>query len=280
MKPLVAALALLATSIPTSALACSCMEIGGTWFVAPADGALDVPTNALVWVGGGITRGLYEDEQQFPIELIGPDEAPLPGTEGRLRGGWELLDVFTPDFALEPNTTYSIRVNGEIQSTFVTGLDADTEPPALPTELERNTWSRPPQPVAGGMCGDGRGSHGISVQWDMGEAVVVLMDHDERAALDIEAAVGDVPSLSTSGYTSIGKGYGCGGDNWDEARNGAEATIRAGSYDLAGNFSGWSEPETAVVRPAGCSAAGPASPSVALLLLLGGVVLRRRDERY
>lgn len=279
MKTLVAALALLATSIPASALACSCMEIGGTWFTAPADGAVGVPTNALVWIGGGITRGLYEGEQQHPIEVFGPDEATLPGTDARLSGGWELVDVFTPDFEFEPNTTYSVRVNGEIHSTFVTGLEADTEPPAPPTEIERSSWSQPPRPVDGGMCGDGRASHGISVQWGMDDSVVVLMDNDERATLDIDAIDGDVPSLSTSGYTSIGKGFGCGGDNWDEARNGAETQIRAGTYDIAGNFSGWTAPETAVVRPAnaGCSAAGPASPSLALLLLASGVLLRRRD---
>lgn len=280
MKPVVAALALFATSIPASALACSCMEIGGTWFTAPSDGAVNVPTNALVWVGGGITRGLYAGEQRHAIEVFGPDETTLPGTDARLRGGFELLDVFTPDFEFAPNTTYSIRVNGEIYSTFATGAEADTEPPAQPSQMELSTWSDPPFIPDGGMCGDGSASHGISVQWGLGDGIVVLMDNDERADVDVDAIEGSAPSLSTSGYTSIGKGFGCGGDNWDGARNGAQTQIRAGSYDIAGNFSGWTESETAVVRPrppAGCSAAGTASPSLAFLLVLGGVLLRRRD---
>jgi len=205
----------------------------------------------------------------------------LTGGETRLRGNWDLLDVFTPDFLLEPNATYSIRVNDAIHATFTTGAEADNEPPAVPSITEQSTWSRGPYIPDGGMCGNGAASHGISVGWDMGDAFVLVMDANAMADVDTDLIDGTVPSLALHGHTSLGKGFGCGGDNWDGARNGADAAISGGTYDIAGNFSGWSEAETIVVRPdptEGCSAAGSSRPSLLALAiaLLGGVLIRRR----
>ena len=282
MKPLFLALSLTAAaSLPASALACSCMEIGGTWTTAPEDGQVDVPLNALIWVGAGITRGLYEDEEQHAIELLDPSGAVMTGGEGRLRGNWDWFDVFTPDLLLEPSSTYSIRVNGEIQATFTTGTESDTEAPEQPVETERRTWSRGPTIVDGGMCGDGSPSHGFSLSFaENADTFITILDAEGLADVDVDAIEGDVPALSAWQSVSGGRGFGCGGDNWDGARNGAEATFRVGSFDIAGNFSGWTEDDTIVVRPdptAGCSAAGAANPSWLALLALGGVLVRRRD---
>ena len=282
MKTALVALAVLATSVPAAGLACSCMELGGTNMTGPEEGQASVPLNTRIWVGGGITRGLRDGETQHPIELLDSEGVVLPGTETRLRGNWDLFDVFTPDFLLEPGATYTIRVNGEDQASFSTGVTEDTEAPAPPTVSERRTWSRPATPPDGFSCGDNSASHGFSLSFDQHlDSFLIITDGNDLADVDVDAIEGDVPSLSPFLNAAMGVGFGCGGDNWLDARNGAEATFRAGSYDLAGNFSGWSEDETIIVRPApvteGCSAVGPASPSLFALFLLGGVVLRRRE---
>jgi MYXO-CTERM domain-containing protein len=279
MKTPLFALCLLVSSLPGVALACSCMEPGATFLTAPQDGAVDVPPNALVWVGGSATRGLFAGEERFPIELIGPDDLPVPGVEGRLSSSFDVVDVFTPDAELEAGTTYRVVVNGAVQSTFTTGSEPDHEAPDVPDEAAITTWSDPPVIPDGASCGTGRASHGISVEWQMGDRVLILLDRDGVADVDVELVQGQVPALSNFGFASLGSGFACGGDNWSEAAHGAKTDLSYGGFDIAGNFSGWSEPETVTVRTrAGCDASGSGQPlGLAGLLVLGGLVgLRRR----
>ncbi|MCO4770923.1 MAG: hypothetical protein KDA24_12895 [Deltaproteobacteria bacterium] len=277
MKTALFALTLLASSVPALALACSCMEPGATWFVAPEDGAVDVPVNALVWAGGGMTRGLFEGEDKFAIEVLDDQGVVLPGIEGRLNASMEVVDVFTPDFALQPNHTYSVRINDTVHSTFTTGEAVDVEAPQIPEETERDSWSNPPTLPDGFSCGGGQASHGVSFGFDMNGSVLVLLDNDGAADVDVELIEGSLPAMSVFGFTSIGNGFACGGDNWEGAGLGATTDVRYASFDVAGNFSGWSEDETVKVTPRGCSAAGGSSPvGIFALLGLGGLAAVRR----
>ncbi len=274
---LVLALTLIAY-VPASACACSCLEPGATWFSAPEDGSVGVPTNTLVWVGGGMTRGLFDGEDQHPIELVDTDGVVVPGSEARMRGASDIVDVFTPDFILDTNSTYSIRVNGQVRSTFTTGDMDDSEPPAIPTETQRNSWSEPPFLPDGGMCGSGVASHGLGFSFDTEDSVLILLDNDARATIDGDNFEGTAPAITVHGSASIGNGFGCGGDNWEGAAPGARTDVRYAAFDLAGNFSGWSAEESISVSPRGCNAAGNSSPIglVAFLGFAGLTAVRRR----
>ena len=274
------ALILATLTLPATSLACSCMEPGATFFLQPEDGATGVPTNALVWVGGAQTRGLFAGETQLPIEVLDADEIVLPGTEGRLRSLNDTIDVFTPDLLLEADTTYTVRVGDQLISTFTTGSGVDDEAPSIPEQTEVSSWSEPAEPFGTTSCGPTPASHGVSISWDMqGDSVLVLLDQDGLADVDVEGIAGSAPGLAPHGSASLGNGFVCGGDTWEDARLGATTEVRYGSFDLAGNFSGWSEPEEVTVRAgSGCSAAGDTSPTALLVLLglLGVVGVRRR----
>ena len=269
-----------ALALPATSFACSCMEPGATFFLQPEDGATGVPVNTLVWVGAGQTRGLFEGDPQLPIELLDADEVVLPGTEGRLRSLNDTIDVFTPDLLLEADTTYTVRVGEQVISTFTTGSDVDEEAPPVPEETEVSTWSRAAEPFGTTSCGPLPASHGVSITWDMqGDSVLVLLDQDGLAEVDTDGIAGSAPGLAPHGSASLGNGFVCGGDTWEEARLGATTEVRYASFDLAGNFSGWSEPEEVTVRAgSGCSAAGDTTPTALLVLigLLGVVGVRRR----
>jgi len=279
MKTLLIALTLLASSAPALSFACSCMQPGSTNFVAPADGAVDVPTNALVWVGGAFTGGLFDGAERFAIEVVSADQVPLPGVEGRLHSNMDLIDVFTPDMLLTSGTRYEVRVGEQVVSTFTTGDSDDTEAPPMPQETERFRWSRLAQPPGfQNSCG-GAASYGFSFTYDLGDGVIAMIDHDGLADVDIDLIEGSVPSLTPFGSGSLSRGGGCGGSNWDNAAPGVSTDMRVGSFDVAGNFSGWSEDESITIPPAGCSAAGSSAPvgMLALLMLSGLIGVRRRS---
>jgi len=259
--------------LPGTALACSCAVPQDTFFQQPDSGATGVPLNTLVWVGTSETRG-------EPIELVGPDGVALPGIEGNLQSAWESIDVFTPDLLLDANTTYQVQVAGQTISSFTTGATTDEVPPERPDVTDLSTWSEPADPFGRTSCGPTPASHGASFTWDLqGDSVLVLLDREGLADVDTDLIEGSVPGLAPHGSVSIGNGFVCGGDTWDEARLGAQTDFQYGSFDIAGNFSGWSEPETVTVRAtASCSSAGDSSPVglLAMLALVGLVGVRRR----
>jgi hypothetical protein len=65
---------------------------------------------------------------------------------------------------------------------------------------------------------------------------LVLIDRDGAARFDPESLSGQVSALGTNVGSST-----CD-DNWPGADYGASATVRAGTIDASGRFSGWSEP--------------------------------------
>lgn len=93
----VGALSLILT-LPTEAEACSCIT-PTIEVVAPADGAVDVPTNARLWVGG-IDSG---------PSLMDASGTEVPGTVSSLRSLGGIVRIFTPDAPLTPGAARILK---------------------------------------------------------------------------------------------------------------------------------------------------------------------------
>ena len=192
----------------------------------------------------------------------------------------------TPDELLEPKERYDVveyRSDGVISygvlSSFETGEASDLAPPPLPIEVDRTStsWN-----ICGDLCPQGKGSQ-VEVHLS-GEGLIVV-DLGGSQALDIDGLSGFVSTAATDGELVLGGGGGCGGP-WPAAR-GETLTIRYGAFDLAGNFSGWTEEDTVTMPkiPATCSCncsatrardVAPIASMVVGLLLLGWRRRRRR----
>jgi MYXO-CTERM domain-containing protein len=119
------ALAALTSAAPRPAEACSCASEAPR--VSPADGALDVPINAVIIVAFGHASADPQVELRDPSTgaVIPLTVQPHPAGEG-----WQLA---SPGM-LEPGTKYEITATsalGSTQTTFVTGAATDVEPIAF-----------------------------------------------------------------------------------------------------------------------------------------------------
>ena len=257
-----------------SADACSCAWLE-TDFLAPVNGATDVPTNARVWIGSGLYWGEPGDAE-FRIELLDGDGVPVAVSVTDLMGYNDLISVLTPSVPLQAGETYRIRVDGdETLGTFTVGSGEDTSPPEVPVEEDRTSSADARIPNMMSSCG-----YSDVVTLTLGNAGLVQVANIEGAdALDTDALEGESSDLSVDGQLRIGSA-GCTW-SWPDAEPGASTTVRWGAYDIAGNFSGWSEPEKVTIPPAGCScvlgsATTQAAPLAALLLALSVLAIRRR----
>ncbi len=277
-------------SLPASAIACSCMPPFATTFLAPSDGSTDVPTNARVWIGGGALSVDYEiDPDDLPNLWLETDAGDLvPSTTTRLLSAWHLVAVITPDVDLAPDTVHVawLEMNDAEAPValveFRTGLDADTEAPAVPTTLKYTVYADSGLPPDGNSCGP---TDGVSIEVDSSETLVVS-DLLGRATLDTDAVDGDSPDfrVQDEGWIWLTRG-GCS-NAWPDVAIGDQAEWQLGAFDVAGNFSGGSALETAPITiieanatqagcsDGSCSAAG--GSSVGLLLLPLVALIRRR----
>jgi len=283
---LAAAAALL---LPGPAQACSCVS-NGTDFLAPADGSTDVPTNTRIWVGGfqfgGDSLTTEELNLSPPFILARDDGAQVELIASIIKGNNELIAVFTPAAELVAGGVYSL---GEeiysldnpvptlvVLATFTVGAEADLEAPELPSELARSSSASPRVAGQVSSCGP-TDVVDLSIE---ATGQVLLAQVGEGRDFDTEALDGEVSELSLDGELDLGVG-GCRW-SWPEAKPGATADAQWGALDLAGNFSGWTEPTEIVIPAAGCSCStqGAGVPAgsgaiLALLLLIGGGRRRR-----
>jgi len=203
-----------------------------------------------------------------------------------LSGNNELIAAFAPTTELVAGGVYSLV--REVYSlddpnpslvaltTFTVGSSADLEAPALPGELARSSSASARIPGQMSSCGP-TDVVDILVE-DTGHLVVAQVG--EAADFAPDSLDGQVSELSLDGELALGVG-GCRW-TWPEAAPGASADAQWGALDLAGNFSGWTEPTEIVIPPAGCScsAQGSGAPAHSLALLafalLAGAGRRRR----
>lgn len=245
---------------PGEAQACkrACL---GSQALLPAPDATDVPLNARIWLD-------YWHFGSRSVLLTGDGEEVELSTAQISTGAGQVY-VLTPSPGLLPGQRYEYWSSYQGQLTdlhtwFTTGTTADYSPPPLPVEISRSSKGYNP-------CG--------SVCLSAGAEVNVVLSGEGLFVVD----VGSEQTLDASeprGFVTIASGDGqihmetlCG--SWPGKVNQTKS-IRYGSYDLAGNFSGWTEPSDIHIRgvPAMCTcsttpATTPVLWTLVLLLLCG-----------
>lgn len=230
------------------ALSCEAMNV----LDLPADGAVDVPTDTLVWgYFPELDRLLGPSGEVVDVDaralLVGSPSAP------------EALSVLVPRAPLAPNTDYTIvrqydddRANDR-RTSFRTGAGPTRSSPAVPTLLASST-------------GAGSGFEDAVVRWQsftfegiaehqLGLLADVADPGDGAAAapraltsvrellIDTEADLPTSPRPTVIEWVSRDDDLTVGIGNcftWSLDTD-ARQDIRFGAFDLAGNFSGWSD---------------------------------------
>ncbi len=217
----------------------------------PATGSTDVPTNTRIW-GSAI------------LDLQDGAGVSVPTTRSTVTDSEDFSEftVLRPVNELQPNTTYTITAATSAPHTFTTGAGPHTTPPPIPEieDLEQ---------VRDHDCGQSLYHATYTLR---GPASIYLLDTAETTTFVPADLVGDVTAYSHAPQFDLGAR--CGGyENVPAAptRN-TSTTVRFAALDLAGNFSGWSEPEELTFS--GCKLGGRSSP--ALLGLLPLLIARRR----
>ena len=278
-------------SLPTAALlglasvlfaapaahACSC-AIGFTEFVAPAQGASGVPSNTRIWVGVANLADALDPASG--ITLLDSDGEAVGVTHSEITADLDVLAVYTPDAPLAVGPYTVLDTAGSVITSFTVGADSDDEAPASPLEIGREASSDARGPFPTSSCGY---ADMVTIEVET-DGLFVLANVEGADSLDVDAVAGSASQVAFDGTLRIGKA-GCT-FSWADAEPSATTTVRLGTFDLAGNFSGWTEPDAVTLPPAGatgtgsgCSAAGGASPGAFAFLFALGVLgaLRRQD---
>jgi len=253
------AVALLLVLVPTDAAArCMCFEPEHVLLAPRGDG---VPLNARVWV--------ISNNGELPspglVDATGAPVAVDMNAMG-LADGQTLL-VLTPRELLQPSTEYTV-----LQTTFTTGTASDTTPPPAPSAISGGWVSEQGSGACPGNC---RPSDYWRSTVTSDGAHIIVADADQGGTLDPVAFTGaiavatsvtkDRPGATTgSSWVQLGE-FECAPRNWlpDEP----PGSLRFGAFDLAGNFSGWSEPAVIAAR-AGCQAGRSNDPWPQLFAIL------------
>lgn len=226
--------------------------------VAPADGDALVPLNARVWVGGlhlfafeeGTGR-LLEQPRAIRVATNGVD---IDGTITHIVANSGVIGVFTPVDPLAPSTTYDVFIEDEPLSAFTTGQDDDLDAPIIPTA----TFAPQGAVYAAYSC-DGQPS-GATVT--VGPTFLTLVDAVDGGVFDDENLGGSVSAYSRGAPVFL-----------NAIAEEGPFDARLAAVDIAGNFSGWSEPQTIDVPKSGCTCASSSpAPTATIALSLALVV--------
>lgn len=267
---LAATLALaLATTLATTlaatpvAQACSC-DYSYTLLWPELD-ATGVPLNARVWASE------YGLDPYFLRVVGAPLEMSVSYSTSRIDTVEGPLEVLTPDESLAPNTSYELVVCSEdievvcdVIGRFTTGADEDRDPPPLPIETDRDGDAD----GIGRYCGKSR-----SVTLEVAAEGLLVVQIDE-GSLDLQGLSGATTFVTRDASVHLGEG-GCL-RGWPGSSN--TASLRYGAFDLAGNFSGWTEPDTLRIGDCQCRGDAPAAPAF-LTLSVAALALCRRRRR-
>jgi hypothetical protein len=258
MKTLVALLFVAVVPSVAHAGVCNLPSPGGG--IVPAMGDVDVPLNAKIWLpkinlAGALT---LTDAQGNSIAL----------SSAELKGASVAYDVLTPSTPLTPSTTYTFT-HETLTTQFTTGTVADTIAPALPQETDRNKTH-----VDATSGEDHHGAYDLVTVDITHEPGIAVIDIGGTTTLDAATASGLVATTGAANEFTLGDAsLDCGEDNW----NGASSTIRYGTFDVAGNFSGWTTPTTLTMP--GCSMSGTDGASLgAIFMILVAIALSGRGR--
>ena len=257
--------------------------------VLPADGESDVPIDTWIWVRLEGIAGVYPEERPAAEIAVVDGDGELVATEwaGAARTMYGQFVAFAPVQPLAANQDFAVEILVEdnwdywyegddddsaggsamATSSFTTGSASGADRPAPPT-IDRLALHTGPNTLDSGWgCG---GYHppdraDIGLDSEGRVDVVIRLDTSDDSApgsglVEVDAA--------GSGEALIARG------RWDPAK---KTWFVAGTYDLSGNFSGWSDPVVGTMPAAGCSTDVDLSQaSLVLALLLGAGMLGRR----
>ncbi len=218
------------------ARACSCSSPG--ILIRPTSADADVPTNTKIWLNASPT---------FCSALKVTVNGEEVGTSTFLTT--QLAHTLTEVSALELAT--ELRVGDAVEVTciesrsesFVVGVEADYEPPPVPqVQLGERRISNNPS------CGNEEfvpfttSPPALVLAMDIGgRTTFTQTDQNEGGTLLAGFLESDPQATQASG--ELGSVI-CGSSTWNFAEDGAAEDVRWGTFDLAGNFSGWTEPIT------------------------------------
>jgi hypothetical protein len=236
----------LALSFTQRASALSCVSSG---FWAPGHDAVDVPTNTRMWCSSDSVSA------ESPIILTDSDGAVVSGTHTRVSSPEYGLWVFRPDSELAPRSEYHWSCSsidyGSRTSSFTTGESATSGPPEVPDLSSRVLHASPDESWGPSYYARFPGA---------GEpSSIIVLDLAGNSTLDAAGPSGYVADARlplTDGFF-VGS-YPCGG-NWSEAGLGASTTVALGAFNLAGEFSGWSD-TLEITLPTRYTTQDPGSP--------------------
>ena len=262
----------MALAWPAPARACSCAEETALF---PLNGATDVPTNTKIWVHG--TMALFDRDSDHPFTL----HLASPGREvpGRTLELAPRLFVFIPDEQLAPGVTYQVDPSHGVSDSiwFTVGAAEDVSAPELPVfSVERGEADED----------NGCGSSAFATVHVEAANAITVMDVGKTSALAVERISGHVSDGFGPGEDSTIVGFrGCSVTTWSEAKRGATTTVRLGRFDMAGNFSGWTDSQDVEIHGGcGCSVTSESSAwrtaiGILCLVLLGRDARRRKGTR-
>ncbi len=247
----------------------------------PKDGAVDVPRNALVWVKNFEGTGAI-------LTLQTEAGVVVPGAVTTITTDVPTA-IFHPEELLDPGV-YVARLSDRDATRFTVADRIDDEPPARPTAAVTHASSDWEQSPFLSTCGPWHGASltlstpagGVDEMGEGDEARVVLQASATNG-LNVDELVGEAAWFSTLSGAGVGRG-GCI-FNWPGAAPMASEDFLVGSFDVAGNFSGFSEPVHVQLPPPGCScdAAGPLAssspPATAALVVAAAIAALTRPRR-
>lgn len=232
--------------VPKVAHALSCAN---DYVRFPQEGQQDVPTNTLLW-------GYFDAPDFRDVRLMGPD-GEISLQAGHLELHNNELEVLLPAEELLPNTEYRLDLSyvdagqtvEEAPVRFVTGSGPTLDRPVRPELLSQESGSG-----AGWL---GSPNRWVRLQFEAQGIVVGASGAQDNLATSVRQMLKlvDAPEapevvvsslwISEGGNMSVGQGDcvtwpGGGGD---------VAELTFGSFDLAGNFSGWTDPLLSVQLP-------------------------------
>ena len=229
----------------------------------PAEGATNVPTNTAIWVPTSF------------LESVVLTDTAAGTTEALVCINLGDTLMCRPAAPLLPNRAY--HMEGWLLQ-FTTGNGPDNEIPQPPAETGRRYYSSNGRGIALDDCDSGGASGVVVLQLRAGDAIVVV-DVDESVELQDPFEPVTVVAAPTASHRGdevwVGK-WSC--VNNRSSRPGDRFPLRAGAFDLSGNFSGWVRLEDAHIpwAPPGCSNAGQETGVLNLLVLVGLALARRR----
>ena len=242
-----AALGVSLAVIPGTAHALSCAT---NMLTAPAPDQANVPTNALLWgYSLAYTRLLGPSGEVIPLDERALRVAQLDQHRG-------VVPILVPRGDLQPNTRYTIEVDhagpGVDRSEFITGAGPAGEPPAPPTLIAS-------EPVIGLSWSSASVMRWVSLEFqsirERGLILIGISVDPARGGTpevaSVESIFVDDTSLPEEAILEGPTVEWASQDDWVSAGiadcatwpEGAPDAVngRFGTFDLAGNFSGWAD---------------------------------------